>query len=95
MLPWQKKKKEEAMLAAQKEAAETKTTVIGDKTDMNKVVEEVVTENKKEEKVPEIELDQLEIGLVNQHRANIEIKLKTLELLQKILDKLEEINKKA
>jgi hypothetical protein len=79
MLPWQKKKKEEMILAAQKEAAETKTTVIDGKTPMDKVVETIAKETKPELEEPKQELGALEIGLINQHRATLEIQLKTIE----------------
>ena len=92
MLPWQKKRKEEAELAAKKEMESTTTGVIDDKETNEKIIESV---SPKKEETPEIELDSQEIGLINNHRANLQIKLHQIELLEEILKELKELNKNS
>ena len=94
MLPWQKKRKEEAALKA-KEMEEVTTSVIGDKETNDEIVKETTTEVKEKEKPEQIELDAQEIGLINIHRTNLQVQLKIIDVLEQILAKLDEINKKA
>ena len=97
MLGWQKKRKEEAeakLAAAKKEMESVNTGVIDDKTTNDEILKQAV-EPEKEEESKTIQLDAVEIGILNRHKIEMDLKLQTLELLQKIYDKLEEINKKA
>ena len=87
MLPWQKKRKEEAELAAKKEMESTTTGVIDDKDTNEKIIESATTEKEKQATQPEIELDSQEVGLINNHRASLQIQLHNIQLLEEILKK--------
>jgi len=95
MLPWQKKRKEEAELAAKKELESTTTGVIDDKDTNEKIIESVAPEKAKQPEQPEIELDSQEIGLINNHRASLQLELHKIQLLEEVLKELKELNKNS
>lgn len=80
------------MFGKKKPVEEATTSVINNSNQNDKIIEDVVT---KEEKQPEIELDQQEVGLINNYRSNLAVQLQIIETLQKINDTLERIEKKG
>ena len=80
------------MFGKKKPVEEAITSVITDKNQNDKIIENVATS---EEKTPEIELDQQEVGLINNYRSNLAVQLQIIEQLQKINDTLERIEKKG
>jgi len=98
MLPWQKKRREEAeakLAAAKKEMESVNTSVIDDKGQNEEIVKKAFEPEKQETPTPEIQLDPVEIGILNNHRAKLSIQMQMLEIMQNIEKELKELNKKS
>lgn len=105
MLPWQKKRKEaeEAKLAEEKAAKikemnEINTGVIDDKQHNESIIKQATEKPKKEETVSEsnnetqIELDQIEVGILNKYRLYTQNEMYKIELMTNLLEQAKKTN---